>query len=252
MASNGDDVAAPLSREDQTLLLFARLMEGGQEEDETCKELDTLTKMLNEDMIASQSGQNHKPITTVIDSDCVDTILGYLDMRQEEPVRAYATLATSAYIKVAGSEGQKHLSTFFTSKIKRGTYDDFIAAFCVASVLFPIVPELTTELFLSEGFLPSLGPLMRRKWKSRKVETACLDMLNAACMQSACREGIQKYCTEWLEEVVDQDPDEMIKDLHSQDPDTHVVQGSVSMRRHCEHVKNLAAVILTKLSVSST
>ena len=226
-------------------------MEGGQEDDETCRDLDTLTKLLGEDVKATEAGNEaHKAVTGVIDNDCVDTILGYLDMRQEESVRAHATLATSAYIRVAGEDGRKHLSTYFRDKVNRGTYDDFIAAFCVASVLFPIIPDLTTELFLTEGFVPSLGPLMRRKWKSRKVATACLEMLNAACMQSACREIIQKYCTEWLEEVVDQDPDEVMKDLHSQDPDTHVLEGSVAMRRHCEHVKNLAAVILIKLRVS--
>ncbi|KAJ2899351.1 hypothetical protein MKZ38_003280 [Zalerion maritima] len=247
--SNQNDIAPTMSREDQTLLLFARLMEGGQEADETSKVLDQLTKLLNEDIKAAQAGKkDHKPVTPVIDNDCVDTILGYLDMRQDESVRAHATLATSAYIKAAGEGGYKHLSAFFYARIKRGTYDDNIAAFCVASTLFPLLPEMSAEIFLSEGFLPSLGPLMRRKWKSRKVETACLDMLNAACMVPACREAIQKYCTEWLEEVVDQDPNEMVKDLHSQDPDTHVIEGSISMRRHCEHVKNLAAVILTKLS----
>lgn len=61
-----------------------------------------------------------------------------------------------------------------------------------------------------EGFLPSLNGLMRRKWKSRKVETACLEMLNAACMQTQCREAVQKYCTDWLEEIVDQDPEEAV------------------------------------------
>ncbi len=80
----------------------------------------------------------------------------------------------------------------------------------VAASIFPIVPALSSQLFLSEGFLPSLTPLMRRKWKSRKVETACLEMLNAACMHTACREAVQKYCTEWLEEIVDQDPEEAV------------------------------------------
>ena len=72
------------------------------------------------------------------------------------------------------------------------------------------MPDIVSELFLSEGFLPSLTPLMRRKWKSRKVETACLEMLNAACMHQACREAVQKYCTEWLEEIVDHDPEKAV------------------------------------------
>lgn len=237
-----------LGREDQTLLLFARLMEGGQEDNETVKDLDQLTRLLSDDIEASKTD---KSICDVIDDDCLDTILCYLDMRQPELVRGHATLTTSAYLKAAGDKGSKLLRDFFLERVKRGTYDDYIVAFCVAATIFPIVPDLTTELFLSEGFLPSLGPLMRRTWKSRKVETACLEMLNAACMNGACREAVQKYCAEWLEEVVDQDPEEAVKSMYARNTDgSHVEEGSVSMRRHSEQVQHLAAVILTKLRVS--
>ena len=54
----------------------------------------------------------------------------------------------------------------------KGTYDDFIVAFSVAAAIFPVVPDVIATLFLSEGFVVSLGPLMRRKWKSKKVEQA--------------------------------------------------------------------------------
>ncbi|KAF9877813.1 hypothetical protein CkaCkLH20_04948 [Colletotrichum karsti] len=234
------------SREDETLLVLARLMEGGKEDDETIRDLDQLTKLLNDDAQLIQAKTSAPTICKLIDSDCVDTILAYLDMRQSEIVRAHAIVATSAYLKAAGDDGAKKLSGFFFSKLKRGTYDDYIVAFCVAAATFPIVPDLASDLFLSEGFLSSLGPLMRRKWKSRKVETACLEMLNAACMNSQCRDAVNKYCTEWLEEVVDQDPDEIAKEMQ-QDPEYAVQEGSVAMRRHSEQVQNLAAVILAKL-----
>jgi protein unc-45 len=235
--------------EDQTLIIFARLMEGGREDDETCTDLDGLTKLLNEDSEALVQNKNHKSVCSVIDSDCVDTLLGYLDMRQSDVVRSHALITSSAYLKAAGQDGARTLSTFFFDRIKRGTYDDYIIAFCVAAATFPIVPDLTAELFLSEGFLSSLGPLMRRKWKSRKVETACLEMLNAACMNQHCREAIQKYCVEWLEEVVDQEPTEVVRSMNN-DPNLQSEGGSISMRRHSEQVQNLAAVILAKLRVS--
>lgn len=236
-----------LGREDQTLLLFARLMEGGQEDDDTVKDLDALTKLLHDD---PEARKKEKSICEVIDSDCFDTILCYLDMRQPDVVRGHATLTSSAYLKASGADGSKQLRDFFQDRVKRGTYDDYIVAFCVAAAIFPIVPDLITELFLSEGFLPSLGPLMRRKWKSRKVETACLEMLNAACMNQQCREAVQKYCVEWLEEVVDQDPDEAVKSMYVRGADgSQSEEGSVSMRRHSENVQHLAAVILAKLRV---
>lgn len=250
METPNDSTARDLSkltREDQTLLLFARLMEGGQEDNETVQDIDQLTRLLTEDLEASKK---EKSICDVIDSDCLDTVLCYLDMRQPQVVRGHATLTTSAYLKAAGDKGSQQLRDFFQDRVKRGTYDDYIVAFCVAAAIFPIVPDTISELFLSEGFLPSLAPLMRRKWKSRKVETACLEMLNAACMNGQCREAVQKYCIEWLEEVVDQDPEEAVKSMYAHNTDgTHVEEGSVSMRRHSEQVQHLAAVILAKLRV---
>ena len=237
---------ATLSREDQTLVLFARLMEGGQEEEETIRDLDGLTKLLNDDPKAVKKGE--KSICTVIDGDCLDTLVCYLDMRQEDALRGHATLTTSAYLKAAGEDGNQKLAQFFHERVRRGTYDDYIVAFCVAAVIFPIIPDLISNLFLSEGFLSSLGPLMQRKWKSRKVETACLEMLNAACMNAACREAVQKYCADWLEEIVDQDPEEVVKAMHA----AHVQEGSISMRRHSVQVQNLAAVVLAKLRVGPT
>lgn len=239
------------SVQDQTLLVFARLMEGGQEDDETCRDLDLLTKMLNDDAAFQQANKDHKTICALIDSDCVDTILCYLDMRQPEIVRGHAVLTTSAYMRAAGDDGSQKLRAFFLDRVQRRTYDDYIVAFCVAAATFPIVPDLTTEMFLNEGFLSSLGPLMRREWKSRKVETAVLEMLNAACMDGRCREAIQKYCVEWLEEVVEQYATDMGRRL-SEEPNLQGEEGSVSMRQHSEQVQYLAAVILAKLRVSSS
>ncbi|KAG6028010.1 hypothetical protein E4U40_001260 [Claviceps sp. LM458 group G5] len=239
-------VAPAASLEDQTLLVFARLMEGGQEDKSTCRELDELTKLLNDDAEAQQKDKSYKSICSVIDSDCVDTVLCYLDMRQPDIVRGHAAFTTSAYLKAAGDEGSRNLSSFFFERVQRGTYDDYIVAFCVAAATFPIVPDLTAQLFLSEGFLSTLGHLMRREWKSRKVETACLEMLNAACMNSLCRDAVQKYCVEWLEEVVDQDPTGVTAGPH-RELQVQGEGGSISMRRHSEQVQHLAAVILAKL-----
>ncbi len=242
---------AKLSTKEQAQLILAQLMEGGQEDNETCKALDSLTKLLNDEAVASEKAKNQETIIDVIDSECVDTILGYLDMRQADTVRGHAVLTTSAYLKAAGDKGSESLKKFFFDRIKRGTYDDYIVAFCVAASIFPIAPDVTSDIFLTEGFVPTLGPLMRRTWKSKKVETACLEMLNTASMNSLCRDAIQKYCTDWLEEIVDQDPNELPKAIHSADPGVQVTVGSIAMRRHSEAVQNLAAVILAKMRVGT-
>ncbi|PHH55326.1 Ring assembly protein 3 [Ceratocystis fimbriata CBS 114723] len=236
--------------ENDTQLIIARLMEGGQEDEETCQDLDRLTKYLSEDK-ASQSNKDYQSLTRVVDIECVDTLLGYLDMRQPDTVRGHATLTMSAYFQAAGEQGAENLKTFFFGRVNRGTYDDYIVAFCVAGAAFPVVPDVTAELFLKEGFLSSLGPLIRRKWKSRKVETACLEMLNAACMNSVCRDAVQKYCVEWLDEIVDQDPEGSLKPKATE-PQFDQQEGSISMRRHSQQVQKLAAVILAKLQAIAT
>ncbi|KAI0008934.1 myosin-binding striated muscle assembly central-domain-containing protein [Xylariaceae sp. FL0662B] len=238
------EAMAKMNSTDQTQLILAKLMEGGLEDDDTCQLLDQLTKLLNDDAANNNKAQS---ICNVIDDVCLDTVLSYLDMRQADAVRGHATLTTSSYLKAAGDGGTKALHQFFFDRVKRGTYDDYIVAFCVAAAIFPIAPDMTTDMFLTEGFLPSLDSLMRRKWKSRKVETACLEMLNAASTNPPCRDAIRKYCTDWLEEVVDQDPSELTQAIHSADPDVQIREGSIAMRRHSQAVRHLAAVILAKL-----
>jgi hypothetical protein len=238
-----------VSLEDRTLFLLAGLMEGGQEDEDTCTQLDALTKLLNDDSSdETRSTEPHKPLYELIDTDSVETILGYLDMRQEAVVRGHTTLTTSAYLKAAGNTGVESLSEFFYNRVGKGTYDDLIVAFSVAASLFPIVPDVIATLFLSEGFVASLGPLMKRKWKSKKVEKASLEMLNAACMNASCREVVKKYCTEWLDEIVNDVPP-FHADVSSPDRQEVIEDGSVQQRIHSEQVRNLAAVVLTKLQV---
>lgn len=240
-----------VSLEDRTILLLASLMEGGKEDDDTCKELNRLTKLLHDDSSdETRSSEPHRPLWELIDTDSVETILGYLDMRQSPAVRGYATLTTSAYLKAAGDKGVEQLSNFFYSRVAKATYDDFILAFSVASCIFPVVPDVTATLFLSEGFVVSLGPLMKRKWKSKKVEQAALDMLNAACMNTPCREAIQKYCIEWLEEIVNDVPGSPVS-VSPWERQVVTEDGPIQQRIHSEKVRNLAAVVLAKLQVSS-
>ncbi|TAQ83934.1 hypothetical protein B7494_g7745 [Chlorociboria aeruginascens] len=243
---------ANISIEDKTLLLLAGLMEGGQEDEVTCKELNTLTRLLTEDSSdQARPSEPHKPLCELIDADSVETILGYLDMRQSQTVRGHATLTTSAYLKASGQKGVDYLSEFFYSQVRRGTYDDLILAFSVAASIFPIVPDVIATLFLSDGFVNSLGPLMQRKWKSKKVEKAALEMLSAACMNTPCREAVQKYCTEWLEEIVANTP-ETAADVSSPDRRAVFEDGSIQQRIHSGEVRNLAAVILAKLQAVSS
>lgn len=236
--------------EDQTIMLLARLMEGGQEDEDVCKSLSTLTKLLSDDgEDATRSKEAHKPLWEIVDEDCIETLLEFLDMRQSASVRGFATLTISAYLKASNIKGVERLTKFFHARVEKTTYDDFILAFSVAACLFPIVPDVMTDLFLREGFVNSLGPLMKRKWKSKKVEQSALEMLNVACMATPCREAIRKYCLEWLEEIVN----DSIIDGDLTHPAQHntAENGSHQERVHTQLVRNLAAVVLAKIQVST-
>jgi hypothetical protein len=248
-ATTSDGAEAPQSRRDTTLLLLARLMEGGREDEETAADLGKLTKLLDED--AEQVKQGEPSITPVIDTDCVDTIFGFLDMRQPDAVRAQAVLCTTAYLHTAGGRGREQVNEFFHARMQRSTYDDYIVVFCTATVIFPIEYELMAELLMTEGFLASLGPLMRRTWKSKKVETACLEMLGAACLNMNCHAAIYKYCIDWLEDFVFIETENVVETMWELDTDVEIEQGGAGpLRQHCEKTRGLAAVVWTKIMVS--
>ncbi|KAK3293237.1 myosin-binding striated muscle assembly central-domain-containing protein [Chaetomium fimeti] len=236
---------------DEAMLLFAHLMEAGKQDEEKSADLSSLTKLLNEDGERTKQGQ--ESIIPIIDDYCVDTIFGYLDMRQSQNIRLNAILCTAAYLGAAKEEGHRRVNGFFHAKMKGGTYDDYIVAFCAAAAIFSIDYDLMSDLIHTEGFLPSLAPLMSRKWKSRKIETACLEMLHAACMQMKCHPAIQKYCIGWLEEVIFEDPETRVANMRNLvETDIDIdKEGPEPLKEHCRKVRSLAGVIWTKIMAAS-
>lgn len=112
-------------------------------------------------------------------------------------------LATAKYLEASPSDGQKLLLSFIQSRIARQGKEDLVLAFSAAAAVFPLVPSMASAFFLIEGFLPSLVPLLGKKAQSKTVKQAALEMLNAACIDTACRQGIQKHCSPWLQQVAD-------------------------------------------------
>ncbi|KAL8702929.1 MAG: hypothetical protein Q9201_003909 [Fulgogasparrea decipioides] len=177
--------------EDVFQLFLAKLLEVGHDFDG--RALKGIARLL-----ATDPGRLHP----IIDYETFDAILCSLDYRQLDGVRSQATLATAKYLECSGEEGKAYLSKFILSRIMKGHSEDIVLAFSAAAAVFPIVPTQAAALFLTEGFVPSLIPLLYKKNKSDKVEQAALNMLNAACVDSACREAIKKHCVQWLNLVM--------------------------------------------------
>ena len=172
-------------------LLLAKLMESGHDEDG--RALKGIALLIVADP------QNLHPF---VDAEGFDAILSSLDIRLPTDVRSQATLACSKFLEVSGESGRQYFTDFVTARVSKQKHDAVIQAFSAAAGLFPVVPSVTAPLFLTEGFLPSIIPLLDLRLKSPSVASAFLQLLNAACIDQACRSAIDKYCAVWLSHMV--------------------------------------------------
>ena len=178
-------------------LYLAKLIQMGDEEN--ARALEGIARLLIADT---------ENLHTLIDGETFEVILSSLDNRNPVHVRSQATLVTAKYLEASGDNGQKTLIHFFASRITKQRNEDLVLAFSAAAAVFPVAPSPAATLFLTEGFVQALVPLLEKKSKSEKVELAALHMLSAACIDSACREAIKKYCTSWLQHILATGKDE--------------------------------------------
>lgn len=178
-------------------LFLAKLLEVGHDYDG--RALKGIARLL-----AADTGKLHP----MIDEDIFDAILCSLDYRLPNEVRSQATLVTAKYLEHSETNGQTYICRFIPERIKKGLSEDLVLAFSAAAAVFPIMPTQAAALFLTEGFVPSLLPLLEKKNGSGKVEQAALNMLSAACIDSACRKAIKKHCTQWLQNLMNTGKDD--------------------------------------------
>lgn len=151
-------------------------------------------------------------VAPLVDDDVIDAILASLDLRLEQSTRSQAMLATSKMLEATKDKGEEMFSRFITARAEKQTIDDLIVAFSAAAAVFPVIPAVASKLFLTDGFVQQLVPNLDRNFeqgaagrrKSHKLETAALELLSAACVDKACREAINRYCSHWLEKLTDE------------------------------------------------
>jgi hypothetical protein len=173
-------------------LFLAKLMEAGHDLDE--RALQGIARLL-----AADAERLHG----LLDEETFFAILTCLDSRLPVELRSQATLATAKYLEAAEEKARLVISKFVHARIERHSGEDLILAFSAAAAIFPLAPSIASDLFLTEGFLPSLKPLLEQKVQSQQVKQAALEMLSAACLDKSCREAISKGCADWLQHVVE-------------------------------------------------
>ncbi|KAF2267115.1 ARM repeat-containing protein [Lojkania enalia] len=142
-----------------------------------------------------------KNLHGIIDADGFDVILTSLDIRLPSSLRSQATLATVKLLELAPESAQKLIAQYVTSRVQRATADDLIHAFSAAATMFPITTSAAAKLFLVDGFVSTLVPLVESK-KSTRLDQATLELLSAACVDKTCREAVNRHCRQWLEDMV--------------------------------------------------
>jgi protein unc-45 len=183
---------ARLRVEDDLFQLFlAKLMETGHDHDG--RALKGIALLLIADT---------QRLHTFVDEEAFEALMGSLDLRLPADVRGQATLVLSKYFEAAESTGQGYLAKYVKTHVERKKGDDLVLAFSGAAHLFPVIPHLVAQLFLTEGFLASTMPLLDRKFSSPIVHDAFLNLLNAACLDGACRTAIAQQCATWLSDKV--------------------------------------------------
>lgn len=142
----------------------------------------------------------------IIDADSFDVILTSLDIRLPASLRSQATLASIKLFELAPEKASELISKFVTHRAKKGEANDLVIAFSAAAAIFPVAVTAAAALFLTEGFVQSLVPVVEKK-KSAKLEQATLELVSAACVDKNCREAVNRHCREWLEDLVAESQD---------------------------------------------
>ena len=186
------DAAREACEKDIFQLYLAKLMEVG--DDHEGRAMKGISRLLAADA---------PRLSPLMDDDTVDMILSKLDYRNPTEIKSQGTLAVAKYLEASESKGQFALTKYVTSKIAQQKNEDLVLAFSAAAAVFPVAQSMASSLFLIEGFVSSLPPLLEKKAKSEKVEHAALEMLSAACIDSACRDAITKHCTVWLQQTME-------------------------------------------------
>jgi hypothetical protein len=181
-----------LQVEDDLFQLFlAKLMESGHDLDG--RALRGIALLLMADA---------QRLHAFVDDDGFEAILSSLHIRLPSDVRGQATVVFSKLLDATEDAAHRAFVNYVKDHVAKQKNDDLVLAFSAAASIFPVAPALTSPLFLTEGFLPSLLPFLSRKASGAVVVDAFLALISAACIDEGCRISISQHLTSWLADQV--------------------------------------------------
>lgn len=149
--------------------------------------------------IARLLAVNNEELSSCVGQDSLERLLGLLDIRSAEDLRSHATLAAAKFVEADEGIAGSMLGKFMLSRLSADSDDDLRVAFSAAAAIFPLVPNVAAQLFMTEGFVEGLVPSLQGR--PADVERAALELVNAACVDKNCRAAVAGQCEEYLEAV---------------------------------------------------
>lgn len=149
--------------------------------------------------IARLLAVNNEELSSCMGQDSLERLLGLLDIRSAEDLRSHATLAAAKFVEADEGIAGSMLGKFMLSRLSADSDDDLRVAFSAAAAIFPLVPNVAAQLFMTEGFVEGLVPSLQGR--PADVERAALELVNAACVDKNCRAAVAGQCEEYLEAV---------------------------------------------------
>ncbi|TGZ83865.1 hypothetical protein EX30DRAFT_357590 [Ascodesmis nigricans] len=122
-----------------------------------------------------------------------------LDINSAMDIRSHATLAVAKFIEVTPETADSMVGKFMTAWIGKGEDTHLRQAFSAAAALFPVATEFMAKLFMTDGFVEGLVPLLQAR--SADTELAGLELLNGACLDKMCRVAVKRNCEEYIKAV---------------------------------------------------
>lgn len=149
--------------------------------------------------IARLLATNNEELSSFVGQDALERLLEMLDIRSSEDLRSHATLAAAKFVEADEGVAQSMLGKFMLSRLTADSDDDLRIAYSAAAAIFPLVPNVAAQLFMTEGFAEALVPSLQGR--PADVERAALELVNAACVDKTCRAAVAGQCGEYLEAV---------------------------------------------------
>lgn len=113
-------------------------------------------------IVARQLALAPENVSSLLDGDAFEIMLNCLDIRSKPALRQQAMLATAKALETTKESGEQLFGQYLATKVGKQTNDDLIMAFSAAAAIFPMIPVVAAQMFMTDGFVQQLVPNLER------------------------------------------------------------------------------------------